>query len=71
MFFGFAGILSLALVVAVYGGISSICVKLLASICNTKFSFSGAIWLLIAVLIALAHIHHYRSFGYLFFYARW
>jgi hypothetical protein len=53
IFFGFTAILSLALLVAVYGGISSICVELLASICNTTFLFPAYIWLLIAVMIAL------------------
>lgn len=54
IFFGITSILSLALAVAVFGGISSLCVELLGSICNREFTFSAPVWLLIAGLIALA-----------------
>jgi hypothetical protein len=52
--FGIGRVLSIALAVGVYGGIAVICVELLADICNTVFSLSPQIWILIAVLIAAA-----------------
>jgi len=50
--YGVGRILSLALTVAVYGGIAVICVELLAAICDTTLVLEPQIWFLIALSIA-------------------
>jgi hypothetical protein len=53
LLFGIWGILTMALMVAVCGGIATISVNLLAAICNTTLEPTVAIWTLIGVSIAV------------------
>jgi hypothetical protein len=55
-FYGFTAILSISLRIAVCGGIASICVELLASICNTTFALSIGDWIALAAAIAATFI---------------
>lgn len=65
LFFGISGVLTVAVAAGVCGGIAVICVNLMAAICNTTFTPSAGVWILIGVSIAA--VFAIIGFGVTFF----